>query len=99
MLSVKIPGDRTTAIVKMDFLEMEPNAQVTVYNISFYLISPYFSGGHSTRLKLVQECNVPNFCRVFYRQQAQQNEPISIRDVIQWVIKNKLSQRTLDFLY
>ena len=73
MLSVKIPGDRTTAIVKMD-------------------------GGHSTRLKLVQEYNVPNFCRVFYRQQAQQNEPISIRDVIQWVIKNKLSQRTLDFL-
>ena len=70
MLSVTIPGDRTTASVKMDFVEMEPNAQVTVYNISFYLISPYFSGGHSTRLKLVQECNVPNFCRVFYRQQA-----------------------------
>ena len=98
MLSVTIPGDRTTASVKMDFVEMEPNAQVTVCNISFYLISPYFSGGHSTRLKLVQECNVPNFCTVFYRQQAQQNEPISIRDVIQWVIKNKLIQRPLDFL-
>ena len=88
----------TTVCVKMDFVEMEPYAQVTVYNISFYLISPYFSGGHSTRLKLVQECNVPNFCTAFYRQQAQQNEPISIRDVIQWVIKNKLSQRPLDFL-
>ena len=98
MLSVTISWDRTTARVKMDFVEMEPNAQVTVYNISFYLISPYFSGGHSTRLKLVQECNVPNFCTVFQRQQAQQNEPISIRDVIQWVIKNKLSQRPLDFL-
>ena len=98
MLSVTISWDHTTARVKMDFVEMEPNAQVTVYNISFYLISPYFSGGHSTRLKLVQECNVPNFCTVFHRQQAQQNEPISIRDVIQWVIKNKLSQRPLDFL-
>ena len=98
MLSVTIPGDRTTASVKADFVEMEPNAQVTVYNISFYLISPYFSGGHSTRLKLVQGCNVPNFCTAFYRQQAHQNEPISIRDVIQWVIKNKLSQRPLDFL-
>ena len=98
MLSVTIPWDRSTASVKMDFVEMEPNAQVTVYNISFYLIFSYFSGGHSTRLKLVQECNVPNFCTVFHRQQAQQNEPISIRDVIQWVIKNKLSQRPLDFL-
>ena len=98
MLSVTIPWDRTTARVNMDFVEMEPNVQVTVYNISFYLISPYFSGGHSTRLKLVQECNVPNFCTAFYRQQAQQNEPISIRDVIQWVIKNKLSRRPLDFL-
>ena len=98
MLSVTIPGDRTTASVKMDFVEMEPNAQVTVCNISFYLISPYFSDGHSTRLKLVLECNVLNFCTVFYRQQAQQNEPISVRDVIQWVIKNKLSQRPLDFL-
>ena len=97
MLNVTIPWDRTTARVKMDFVEMEPNAQVTVI-LSFYLISPYFSGGHSTRLKLVQECNVPNFCTVFYRQQAQQNEPISIRDIIQWVIKNKLSQRPLDFL-
>ena len=98
MLSVTISWDRTTARVKMDLVEMEPNAQVTVYNISFYLISPYFSGGHSTRLKLVQGCNVPNFCTAFYRQQAHQNEPISIRDVIQWVIKNKLSQRPLDFL-
>ena len=98
MLSVTISWDRTTARVKMDFVEMEPNAQVTVYNISFYLISPYFSGGHSTRLKLVQGCNVPNFCTAFYRQQAHQNEPISIRDVIQWVIKNKLGQRPLDFL-
>ena len=51
----------------MDFVEMEPNAQVTMSLISV-------------------------------RQQAQQNEPISIRDVIQWVIKNKLSQRPLDFL-
>ena len=42
MLSVTIPWDRTTASVKMDFVEMEPNAQVTVYNISFYLIFPYF---------------------------------------------------------
>ena len=98
MLSVTIPWDRTTASVKIDFVEMEPNAQVTVYNISLYLISPYFSGGHRTRLKLVQECNVPNFCTVFYRQQAQQYEPISIRGVIQSVIKNKLSQRPLDFL-
>ena len=97
MLSVTIPWDRTTARVKMDFVEMEPNAYVTVI-LSFYLISPYFSGGHSTRLKLVQECNVPNFCTVFYRQQAQQYEPISIRGVIQSVIKNKLSQRPLDFL-
>ena len=98
MLSVTIPWDRTTARVKIDFVEMEPNAQVTFCNISFYLFSPYFSGGHSTRAKLAQECNVPNFCTVFYRQQAQQYEPISIRGVIQSVIKNKLSQRPLDFL-
>ena len=42
MLSVTIPWDRSTASVKMEFVEMEPNAQVTVYNISFYLIFPYF---------------------------------------------------------
>ena len=98
MLSVTIPGDRTTASVKMDFVEMEPNAQVTVCNISFYLISPYFSGGHSTRLRLVQEYNVPNFCTVFYRQQAQQYEPISIRDVTRWVVKNNLIWTALDVL-
>ena len=98
MLSVTIPWDRTTARVKMDFVEMEPNAQVTVYNISFYLIFPYFSGGHSTRLKLVQECNVPNFCTVFYRQQAQQYEPISIRNVTRWVVKNNLIWTALDVL-
>ena len=69
---------------------MEPNAQVTFCNISFYLISPYFSGGHSTRPKLGQECNVPNFCTLFYRQQAQKYEPISIRDITRWVVRNKL---------
>ena len=94
MLSVTIPWDRSTASVKMDFVEMEPNAQVTVYNISFYLIFPYFSGRHSTRLKLVQECNVPNFCTAA----GPAERAIGIRDVIQWVIKNKLSQRPLDFL-
>ena len=90
MLSVTIPWDRTTARVKIDFVEMEPNAQVTFCNISFYLISPYFSGGHSTRPKLGQECNVPNFCTLFYRQQAQKYEPISIRDINRWVVRNKL---------
>ena len=55
MLSVTIPWDRTTARVKIDFVEMEPNAQVTFCNKSFYLFSPYFSGGHSTRPKLALE--------------------------------------------
>ena len=90
MLSVTIPWDRTTARVKIDFVEMEPNAQVTFCNISFYLFSPYFSGRYSTRPKLAQECNVPNFCTVFYRQQAQKYEPISIRDITRWVVRNKL---------
>ena len=97
MLSVTIPWDLTSARVKMDVVEMELTAKVTVI-LSFYLISLLIDDGDSTRLKLVQECNVPNFCTVFHRQQAQQNEPIIIRDVIQWVIKNKLSQRPLDFL-
>ena len=96
MLSVTIPWERTTARVKIDFVEMEPNAQVTFCNISFYLFSPYFSGRYSTRPKLAQECNVPNFCTVFYRQQAQQYEPISIRDITRWVVRNKLEP--LDFL-
>ena len=85
MLSVTIPWDRTTARVKIDFVEMELNVQVTellFYHSILYLL---IDDGHNTRLKLVQEYNVPNFCTVFYRQQAQQNEPISIRDVTRWV--------------
>ena len=78
----------------MDFVEMEPNAQVTVYNISFYLIFPYFLVDIAPDLNLYKSV----MSLISVRQQAQQNEPISIRDVIQWVIKNKLSQRPLDFL-
>ena len=43
MLSVTIPWDLTSARANMDFMEMELTAQVTVCNISCYLISPYFS--------------------------------------------------------
>ena len=40
MLSVTIPRDLTSARVKMDVVEMELGAKVTVI-LSFYLISPY----------------------------------------------------------
>lgn len=43
MLNVSIPWDLTTALVKMDFMEMELTAQVTVCNISGYFNSFYFS--------------------------------------------------------
>ena len=81
----------------MDVVEMELTAKVTVI-LSFYLISLLIDDGDSTRLKLVQEYNVPNFCTVFYRQQAKQYELISIRDVTRWVVKNKLSWTPLDVL-
>ena len=97
MLSVTIPWDLTSARVKMDVVEMELTAKVTVI-LSFYLISLLIDDGDSTRLKLVQEYNVPNFCMVFYRQQTKQNELISIRDVTRWVVKNKLSWTPLDVL-
>ena len=98
MLSVTIPWDRTTARVKIDFVEMELNVLVTELLFYHYILYLLIDDGHSTRLKLVQEYNVPNFCTVFYRQQAQQNEPISIRDVTRWVVKNKLSWTPLDVL-
>ena len=53
MLNVTIPWDLTAARVKMDFMEMELTAQVTVRNTLCFLISPYFS--EVTTIKINQE--------------------------------------------